>query len=174
MRIYLYFAFFCLFLALSSCVTQRACQKHFPPSRDTVRIVTVRDSIVIRDTTVFIKIPGETVHDSVVIPCPDPGPAFIPDTAIVRTDFAIAKAWFQFPTIKLRLTQPDTTLQIRLDNAIKEAWHWKTEYEKITVTPQPIITKYIPGIYKVAFWLWVGVLNTIAGYVAFRIFILKK
>ncbi len=58
-----------LLLTLASCVTQKRCLQKFPP-----QIVT-KDSIVIKDTTVYITfrdtIPGDSVvlHDS--IPCPD-------------------------------------------------------------------------------------------------------
>lgn len=58
-----------LLLTLASCVTQKRCLQKFPP-----QIVT-KDSIVVKDTTVYVTlrdtIPGDSVvlHDS--IPCPD-------------------------------------------------------------------------------------------------------
>ena len=155
---------------LSSCVTQKRCLEKFPSTNDTIKVVTVRDSIVYRDTIVKVYIPGEIRIDSVEIPCPDPGSAYVPDTAKVETDFAVAQAWFKFPKVHIKLTQPDTTLSWRLDNAIKEAYYWKSEYEKITITPQPV--KYIPKIYLISFWILIGMIALVAGYVGFKI--LKK
>ena len=161
-----------MMLALTSCVTQKKCNSKFPPSKDTIIIETVRDSIVYKDTTIYIKLPGERVVDSFPIPCPPPPPDYIPRRVFAETSLAKASAWWSYPVIKLELIQKDTTIEKRLDNAVKEAYEWRTKYEKITITPQPV--KYIPGIYKAALWLWIGVILAVAGYVAFRLFILKK
>ena len=162
----LYFAFLGLFLTLSSCVTYKRCQSKYPSARDTIRITTVRDSIVYRDTTIFIKIPGESVHDSVPIPCPEV-PGYIPKRVYAETSLAKASAWWSFPNIKLELIQKDTTIERRLDNAIKEAFHWKSEFEKITVIPEP--EKYIPKIVKV--FAWVGGLSLLSFvlFIAYKI-----
>lgn len=160
---YLYFAFLGLFL--TSC-TQKWCSIHYPGRNDTIRIETIRDSIVIKDTTIYIHLPGQTVHDSVVIPCPEI-PGYVPKRVYAETQLAKASAWWSFPNIKLELIQKDTTIVKRLEGALREAYYWKTEYEKINHTPAPV--KFIPGVYKIALWLWVGVLIAIAGYVAFRL-----
>ena len=156
-------------IAFSSCVTQKKCNEKFPPSKDTIHIVTVRDSIVFKDTTIYVEIPGETDIDTITIPCPPPPPSYIPKKAHAETSLAYADAWWEYPRIRLELVQKDTTIERRLENAQKEAYHWKSEYEKITVTPQPV--KYIPGIYKIALWLWIGVIIAILGYIAFKIFV---
>ena len=107
------------------------------------------------------------VIDSLVIPCPDPGPAYIPKKVCTETSQASACAWFEWPVIKIELLQKDTTLQIRLDNAIKEAYHWKTEYEKVTITPPPV--KFIPGFYKFATFCFIGLVLAFAGFVVLKI-----
>ena len=144
MKYILYLALFVTF-AGTSCVTQRKCLSKFPPSRDTIIITNVRDSIVLRDTVIFVTIPGETVYDSVMIPCPEV-PGYIPRKVYAETSLAKASAWWSYPVIKLELIQKDTTIERRLNNAIREAYHWKTEYEKITITPQPI--EVIPQRFK--------------------------
>lgn len=131
----------------SSCATQRRCSRKFPPHADTIKIVHVRDSIILRDTTVYIKVPGEADADSIVIPCPEII-NYIADTARAETSLAKAKAWWQYPRVRIELTQKDTTIEIRLKNALKEAHHWRSEYEKITKVPDPV--KYIPKMYKYA------------------------
>ena len=153
-------------IAFSSCVTQKRCNTKFPPQRDTIRIETTRDSIVFKDTTIYVEIPGEIDIDTLVIPCPPPPASYIPKKAHAETSLAEAWAWWSYPIIKLELIQKDTTIEKRLDNAVKEAYRWKTKFEKITVTPEPV--KYIPGIYKVALWLWIGVIIAIIGYFALK------
>src|SRR4030042_4401962 len=146
-----------LFLALlSACVTQRRCNYRFPPKNDTIRLESVRDSIIVKDTTIYIQLPGEIVRDSVPIPCPPPPPSYIPERVTAETSLAKASAWWSYPVIKLELIQKDTTIEKRLAGALQESHHWKTEYEKIRITPAPV--KYIPGIYKISLWLWIGVI----------------
>lgn len=135
-----------LFLTLS-CATRRRCMEKFPVVSNTLRIITTRDSIVVRDTTVFIKIPGEIVHDSVPIPCPPPPASYIPDTAYAETSLTYAKAWWRYPVIKLLLVQKDTTIEQRLDSALKESYHFKSEYlkikEVITIKEKGRLTKIL-------------------------------
>jgi len=162
-----------LFLAvLSMGCSRRWCNSHFPPSVDSIYKYVVKDSIIIKDTTIYIHLPGEVVHDSIEIPCPDPGPAYIPKKVYAETSLAKASAWFQWPNIKLELIQKDTTITQRLENAIKEMYHYKNLYTNVTNTLQPV--KYVPGIYKIALWLWVGVILAVVGYVAVRLFVLKR
>jgi hypothetical protein len=172
MRKIVYFAFLGLLGVFSSCVTQKACSKRFPSVNDTVRITTVRDSIVIRDTTIFIHLPGQTVTDSVPIPCPPPEVGYIPKKAFAETSLAIATAWWEYPFIRLQLVEKDTTIVRRLAGALKESYYWKTMYEKVHITPPPV--KYTPKIYLIAFWLWIGVFVAIAGYIGLKIFVFKK
>jgi hypothetical protein len=133
------------FIAIS-CVTQRKCNSKFPPSRDTIRLEHTRDSIIIKDSLIPVFIPGEIVYDSVPVPCPPPPPAYVPDTAYTETTFATAKAWFDYPNIIIKLEQKDTTVLLKA--ALKEAYHWRSEFQKITTVPEPV--KYIPKIYKQA------------------------
>jgi hypothetical protein len=162
--------FFTLLIALAgtSCITSKKCLQRFPPSRDTLRIEKIRDSIIYKDKLVEVKIPGATKIDSIPIPCPPPPLTYIPDTARAETEYAKGMAWFDYPNIQLKLIQKQSILQVRLDSAIKESYHWKTEYEKITNTPAPVVTKYIPGFYKVAFWLWIGVIIAIIGFIIIK------
>jgi hypothetical protein len=138
---------------------------------DTVRIEHTRDSIIIRDTTIYISVPGERVVDSVPIPCPPPSPWYVPKKVRVETNNAYAEAWWSYPVIKLVLVQKDTTLQIQLRQAIKEKYYWKTLYEKLHVTPEPV--KYIPKIYKQAMSICVAIFAIgflFIGWKAYRFF----
>lgn len=164
----------CLILAfsllLSSCATKRWCNKHYPQVADTVLKETVRDSIIVRDTTITITLPGEKEIDSIPIPCPPPPPAYVPRKVHASTPLADAWAWWEYPNIKLELIQKDTTIQRRLDNAIREAYHWKTLYEKLTIRPEPV--KIIPKFYKFCtkgFWLLI-IAGIIYAVVKFKLY----
>lgn len=136
-----------LSLFLGSCVTQRRCNNKFPPISDTTRITIIRDSIVYKDTIIYIQLPAIVKKDSIIIPCPPPPLAYVPDTAYAETPFAKAKSWWSYPYIKLNLEQKKTTLELRLDSAIKEVYFWKSEYLRIKQTK---VVKEIPRIYKTA------------------------
>jgi len=162
----------CILTALwtLSCATQRKCIQKWQLRPDTIHTTSVRDSIVYRDTIVYISIEGKTVIDSVVIPCPPPPPAFIPDTARAETELAMAKAWWSYPVIKLDLYQKENLLEVKLDSAIMEAYHWRNEYEKIT---QVIKERYVPKIYKQALTICIFIFSCgflFLGWKAYKFF----
>lgn len=157
-----------LILIMGSCATQRRCNAKFPGSNDTIRIEHTRDSIVYKDTIITIRIPGEQVIDSVPIPCPPPPPGYVPKRVHAETAYAYADAWWSYPVIKLVLVQKDTTLQLRLDNAVKEAYYFKSLYEKLRITPEPV--KYIPKIYKDAMSICIVIFAAVFGFVLWKIF----
>lgn len=130
---------------LSSCVTQRRCNTKYPTSVDTTYIETIRDSIIYKDTIIYVEIKGETIIDSIFIPCPEV-PGYVPQKVFAETELARASAWWSYPSIKLELIQKDTTISIRLDNALKEAYYWKDKYLKVIVKPQTI--EVIPERFK--------------------------
>ena len=141
----------------------------FPPSADTIKIIETRDSIIYRDTTVFIHLPGEVKIDSVKVPCPDLPPAYVPDTVRAETPLAYSYAYLaNTGRLRLYLVQKDTTIHQRLENAIKESFYWRSEYEKITVKPEPV--KYIPKLYKIALWILIG---QIAAFILYFVIKLK-
>lgn len=154
-----------------SCVTQKRCSLRFPAHADTVEVVFYRDSIIYRDTGSVVHIPGKVIHDTVSIPCPPPSPTFIPDTASAETEFAIAKAWFDYPNIDLLLTQKDTLLTFRFDSLIRDAYYWKDRYLTVTNT---VTVKKIPVIYKVALWSWVLVVSLIVLLILLNRFLPKS
>ena len=144
-------------VSLSGCfTTKKRCLRLYPPeqSSDTVVISTVRDSVVVKDTTIFVDIPGETIFDSV------PFPVYVDrdiklDTARAETEFAIAKAYYSNKAIHIYLQQKETTLSIKLDSALRESYQWEVKYTEI-LNKEIVKEKYIPTIYKVSFWIVIG------------------
>ena len=112
------------------CATENKCRSRFPCVAETI----IRDSIVTeikyRDTTIYIHIPGQTATDTISIPCPEPPPPYVPDTAKAETSLAKAKAWWSYPSVKLELVQKDTTIEQRLKDAIRLKNVYRMLYEK--------------------------------------------
>ena len=141
---------------LSGCATQRRCYEKWSMKPDTITKVVTRDSLVYRDTTIYYHLPGDTVTNEVIIPCPPPPiDNYIPDTARVETEFALAKAWWSYPKIKLYLEQKDKYLRLELDSALRESWHWRYEYLQVK---QVLKEKYVPAIYRFCTFAFSGIL----------------
>lgn len=157
-----------LIIVFSASCSKRWCMSHYRPSVDSVYKEVVRDSIVIRDTTIYIRLPGEMVIDSIPIPCPPPPENYIPKKVTAETELAHAEAWWSYPVIKLVLIQKDTTIVKRLNQAIKEKYYWQTLYEKLTIRPEPV--KYVPKFVK--FLAWAGGISIllVAGFILYKIF----
>jgi len=150
-----------------SCVTQKKCLQKFPPSMDTLKIIQTKDSIVFKDKPVYFYIKGDTIRDSIFIEVIVDRP-LNSDTIIKETSLAIAHAWVKRNFLNLVLMQKDTTIETNLENAIKEAYYWKSEYEKVTEITQPV--KYIPPIYKKALWVCIGLIVLLIAWGAWKIF----
>ena len=152
---YLKILFLVVFVASAgfSCTTQRKCLRRFPPALDTLITVQTNDSTVYRDTVVYRYLLGEVRIDSVPIPCPPPPVAYIPDTARAETSLAVAKAYWDYPSIKLILEQRDSMLAFKLDSVKREYFSERVVTETITQVHE---VKYIPGFWKACTYILIG------------------
>lgn len=154
----------------SSCTTQRRCLIKFPPqsSTETIYKDSIHEVIKYRDTTVYVKIPGETITNTVYVPVNSPGQNYIPDTARAENKYAIAKAWLDWPKIRLNLFQKPQTLEFDLKNAITERNTFKMLYEK-EKSKEVVQVRYVPKFVKIlALWGVLSLLILIA-YLALKI-----
>lgn len=164
--------------AVTSCDPCRRVAKYCPPE------VEIRDSIVhktetvYRDTTVTVKIPGDTVVDSVEveIPCPadidvdadiPPSPGVYPNKLTVEGHLASAHSWIKQNRLFLELNEKDTLIEVRLKNVIREKEHWKERYQSKRETLRPPDTpwwktalQWIGGITILCFLLIIGIKAT--------------
>jgi hypothetical protein len=150
---------FLILVILSGCVTQKKCLSKFPPvsTSDTIVIESLRDTIIYRDSLIVFKIPGDTIIDTLEIHIS--GEPVHSDTLILDTEYARAEAFYKTPSIHLFLIQKDIYFEQRLDSVIRLETFWKEKYTTITNTDQIIVKeKYIPAIYKVALWMWIGII----------------
>jgi len=123
-----------LIVLLSGCVTQNKCLFKFPPPPpDTI----IEHSVEWRDTTIYKYLPGEVVHDSVIIKELVEKKINIPYQALyAETLLAEATASIENNMLKLELTQRDSMFAFLLDSAIMAS------YDTITIK-QPYI-KEVP------------------------------
>jgi hypothetical protein len=156
--------FLLLAIAFSSCVTRKKCMTRFPPE---VKIVTkdsvvYREKITVRDTTITVKLPADTIEVSVPVEV-----QVKVDPVTVESKCAKASAWIKDGKLNIRLTTKDAEIQIHIDSARTEATYWKERYN----TDQKTITvkeKVVPGIYRASLWICVGLVLAIIGYLSLR------
>ena len=138
--------------------------------RDTViTLIVTRDSIAYRDTTLFIRLPGDTVTISgevIYLPTSPIEVKIRPDTLSAETEFSQASAWIQEMRLNLQLIDKDTTLLIRLDSLTKEVYYWKEEYEKVVTT---VKEKHLPKFYEIMTWVGVGMIGLLLLGIIFRV-----
>ena len=158
------------FFLLSSCTTAKKCYRKFPPqtSTETIYRDSIREVIKYRDTTLYIKIPGETITNTVFVPVASPGQNYIPDTARAENKYAIGKAWLDWPKIKLTLIQKPQTLEFQLKNAIKEANVYRQLYEK-EKSKEVVQVRYVPKFVKIIAWWGVIAFLALVAYLALKI-----
>jgi hypothetical protein len=137
-------------ILVSSCTTQRRCLKKYPPEVKIERIV--KDTTIYSDTIIEYILPTDTVLrvklDTLYIPVGETF-TYASDTLKAESNFAIAYTWLNLNqnTIQrsLKVVDKDTTLLIKLENAIRE----RDRLEKILKTEtyiQPPLKKHIRRI----------------------------
>jgi len=121
------------------------------------------DTVIYKDTTVYVDVPGETVTEKIKWPVP----INIPDTSIyARTAFSYAKASLTSNELDLLLVQTDTMVIVKLDSVLVERIDTTTVFvEKVKqLPPKPV--------YKVGFWLFLGLI--LVGLIVFAFFVTRK
>lgn len=139
-------------LFAASCVTQRKCASKFPlqSSHDSIYIETIKK------VPVYIK--GDSIFVNVPVNCPD--------QELIKYENAKLKQ--EISIIKGKLI---STVIIKPDTVFVPVTEIKTVVKEVRV-PEPV--KYKPLIYRIAFWLWIGVIIATAGYFALKIFVFKR
>lgn len=115
-------------ISLSSCSTRKAYERKFPP----VIISDVRTStmIQIRDTTLKVKIAGDTVNANFYLVQPkEPHfginshqmnfPSIQDTTSILHTAFSTSVVKIENGCIQHSLQQPDTLVDVRVEGAVR-------------------------------------------------------
>jgi len=111
-----------------------------------------KEKISYRDTTIYRFIQGDTVFKTTVVYI-DKNTGLINSKKLYAfTSLAEASAWVLNSHLYLNLIQKDTTIEIRLDSALKEASYWKERY----LNSATVLTKETfksPWYMKVLAWI---------------------
>lgn len=111
-----------------------------------------RESISYRDTTIFKYLPGDTVFKNTIVYVDKVTGLVNSKKLFAFTSLAEASAWVYNSKLFLNLIQKDTTIEIRLDSAIKEAIYWKEKYQSNNTVVVKEVTKS-PWYMKVLAWI---------------------
>ena len=103
--------------------------------------IIIKDSIhyvqSYRDTTIYYTIPGDTIHDTTNIYI---SKGLVNSKPITLENlFSISTAYVKNSKLYLSLIAKDTTIQIRLDSAIRESKYYRYMYEKNISTKDTIV-----------------------------------
>lgn len=152
-------------LILSSCVTEKKCTRKFPPQIETIIKDSIREVTIYRDTTIYIHFPADTIikTDTIIV---KEGYLYIAPM-YAETNLATASAWISYNKLSLMLADKDTTIQVRLLNALKTSQYWEYKYKH---EKEVVQVKYIPKFWKVTGLIGIGLIILLIGYFAIKIF----
>ena len=155
-----------LILLASSCVTQRRCNRKFPPE---VKTITNTETVIqYRDTVVYVTIPGDTVTA--------PGDTVYVDrvtglanseASVLHTSFARSWAQVVGGVLQHELVQKDSIWKAYLQNAIREK---STHTETVSETVREV--NRLKWWQKVLMWTG-GATTALFSYWVFRQFNLR-
>ena len=133
------FLFGLIILILSSCSVQRRAERKCEKATykwgcdfgtDTAYIKETVINTLYKDTTIYVHIPGDTVHDSVPVVVE----IFTDGTTLVttkkntlQTSLATSQAWIEAGRLHHTLIQKDSVYKAQIENAIRITQHFMRE-----------------------------------------------
>ncbi len=123
---------------LTACVTRQKCERKFPVHDSSV--TSVNTITVIKDTTIYLKIPGDTVFQWVAVS----------DSSVSRlsTPLAQSSVWIKDGRLNHRLEQKDTILSNSIKGALQTT---------ITELNQKEVLNQTEYINQLTWWQWLQV-----------------
>ena len=94
--------------------------------------VSQKTTIMYLDSLIYVHIPGEIVHDSIIVPI---GDSISTRVSILKTKYAISKAWIENSQLKHTLEQVKSDIGQIVQGINKETL---TNKEKIIRVPYPV------------------------------------
>ena len=123
---------------------------------------------IVRDTTIYVHIPGEIVHDSVLVAVAD---SISSPVSILKTKYAISRAWIENSQLKHTLEQVKSDIQQVIQGINKETVTLK---QKTIRVPYPVEKPVKHSLNKFEkFLLWSGVIGWVLA-ITFVVFRLSK
>jgi len=151
-------------LIFSGCVTQRNCAKKWPPQTVTIIKDSIREKIVWRDTTIFVQLDPITVTKTDTIYIKNGVVQFREIKA--ESNYATARAWIGQNRLNLFLADKDTTLELRLKNALRDKEYYLSKWNN---EKQTVNVPYTPKFWKLAGWTGIASIILLLLYLGIRI-----
>jgi hypothetical protein len=106
---------------------------------------------IVRDTTIYVRIPGEIVHDSVLVAVAD---SITTPVSILRTKYAISRAWIENSQLKHTLEQVKSDIQQVIQGINKETVTLKQKTIRVPYPVEKLVKHSLNKFEK--FLLWSG------------------
>jgi hypothetical protein len=137
--------------AKAQCIYELAAYKYGCPWQILDSIIVRETKEIVRDTTIYVRIPGEIVHDSVLVAVAD---SITTPVSILRTKYAISRAWIENSQLKHTLEQVKSDIQQVIQGINKETVTLK---QKTIRVPYPVEKPVKHSLNKFEkFLLWSG------------------
>jgi hypothetical protein len=178
-----------LLILLSACSTQEEIQtrkctkalKHFEkvsfeqgcPWNGFDSSVSQKTIIMYRDSLIYVHIPGEFVHDSILVPVSD---SISTEVSILSTKYAVSKAWIQNSRLQHTLEQVKTDIEKSVKGLNKEIYINKEKVLKIPYTVYKPVETPLSWLQKlligtgIAFWIAL----TAIIFIKIRLYLISK
>ena len=123
---------------------------------------------IVRDTTIYVRIPGEIVHDSILVAVAD---SITTPVSVLKTKYAISRAWIENNRLKHTLEQVKSDIQQVLQGINKETVTLKQKTIRVPYQVEKLVKHSLNMFEK--FLLWSGGIAW-GLVIAFAIFKLKR
>jgi len=173
------FIFLAMFL-LCSCATQKRMDRKCRKAQQKYELAAykygcpmVSDSfssftqIIIKDTTIYVPVPGETVHDSIPVII-SKGLLNSPISKL-ETTYSISKAWVENGLLRHTLDQKSSTIPVIIPGAIHNTTSGSVQTIKVPYYVNRQISKPLSWWQKLFFWSGIIIWWIIIGYLIFRL-----
>ena len=114
-------------------------------------IIVMETKEIIRDTTIYVHIPGEIVHDSVLVAVAD---SISSPVSILKTKYAISKAWIENSRLKHTLEQVKSDIQQVIQGINKETVTREQKTIRVAYPVEKLVKHSLNKFEK--FLLWSG------------------
>ena len=166
-------------LILSSCATQNRIDRKCRKAKLNYEIAATRwacpkdldstyahSQVLIKDTTIYVPVPGQTVHDS--IPVIITNGLMNTPLSMLETSYSRSKAWVENGTLKHTLDQRPSTIPVILPGAIHTSTSNTVKTIKVPYYIDRPIKKPLAWWQNIFFWSGILTWWFSIGYIAFK------
>ena len=126
-------------LLLTGCITQERCYDRYPPAVTTI----TETKTIIRDTTIYVYIKGDTVHDSVTVYV-DKGGLIQSELSKLHTEYS--DSWAR--VLDGRLVHRLVLNESRIASIVKGSIKYVDRVQYVKEVAPPLVTNELTG------WQW--------------------